>query len=618
MELIALLLRILLMCLSFFGLCAAARSALKLNRFIAPCFVGCSVICVLMFGGMLRVLKYAFYLLYFGGFAGLIYAYLIRRAKPDWLLIGLFTLFAGYLAWRMGPATLREWDDLSHWGLVARQLLTNDAFPDSTVPTVTFQAYPLGSAAFIYYVGKTICNTEGIYLFAQNFLYGLALLPILAHVHGNKKLLYPAAACLMTLLFRFDRSLLDLFVDWQLPVVALGAAASALYYRNDLRKALLVGIPGIIACVYIKSSGLFFMATTALILAWIARRCGCRRSRVFAVLAVSAGAGLLAYFLWTMHVRLSFDGGMASKHAVSLSQYAKTGGSKSFITILRIVKRMLLALIEPYFFQVYAVLFVAACFGVTAITCRVRPELADRRRPVMRGLWVAVGFYVVWHFMIFMTYVFSMSSAEALRLASYWRYSSTGLLYTMGLAGILMLDFLSDQAVRPARCAKYVLAGATAVTVAVAPWFTMAYPQYYPEFVNRSGGYIEIRSRTLAAKAEYDLPEDGDYLIYAGGDVIANAVNAYFRSVKYDLNSTRIHTMARIVNTGGTSQETIEYSVGYPAPRETYADPTQFLAENLQNYDALLVLLEDSHFEAAMEPFLETYTGETPIIFTYK
>lgn len=618
MQTLLLILRAVLLSLSFFGLCATVRSQLKLNRFIAPCFVACSIICVLMFAGMLHILKYGFYLLYLGGFVGLIYTYFIRRTKPDWLLMGMFVLFAGYLAWRMGSATLSEWDDLSHWGLVARHLLRTDAFPDSTASTVTFQAYPLGSAAFIYYVGKTICNTEGVYLFAQNFLIGLSLLPLLAHVRGNRKFLYPVTVCLMLLFFRFDRSLLNLFVDWLLPLVALGTAASALYYRHDLRKALLVGIPGIIACVYIKSSGLFFLFTTALILAWIAKNCGCKPSRVFAVLILSAGAGVLAYFAWTMHVRLSFTAGMSTKHAVSLSKYAKTGGSKSFITILRIVKRMLLALVKPYLFQVYAVLFIGACFGVTALVCHVRPALADRRKPVFRGLAVAVGFYILWHFMMFMTYVFSMSTAEALRLASYWRYSSTGLLYTMGLASILMLELLSDIAVQPTRCTKFAFAAAAVVTIAIAPWFTQEYWLYYPEFVTRSSDYNELRKGTLKAKAEYDLPEDGNYLIYAGGDVIVEAVNAYFRSVKYDLNSMNIDTISRIVPSSGQIQEEIEYSIGNPAPNEICDSPIPFLTEHLDEYDAFLVLFKDEVFESAMQDFFESYTGSTPILFVYE
>jgi hypothetical protein len=57
MELISLILRALLLGVSFLGLCVTARDTLKLNRFIAPCFVACSVICILMFGGMLRVLE---------------------------------------------------------------------------------------------------------------------------------------------------------------------------------------------------------------------------------------------------------------------------------------------------------------------------------------------------------------------------------------------------------------------------------------------------------------------------------------------------------------------------------------------------------------------------------
>ena len=87
-ETFAVLLRGALFFASFCGLSAAAREALKLNRFVAPFFSASCAICALMFGGMLRALPVVFGLLYFGGFAGLIYVHFLRRVRPDFALIG--------------------------------------------------------------------------------------------------------------------------------------------------------------------------------------------------------------------------------------------------------------------------------------------------------------------------------------------------------------------------------------------------------------------------------------------------------------------------------------------------------------------------------------------------
>lgn len=624
MEFLPLILRVVLLSLSFFGLCAAARTALKLNRFIAPSFAACSVICILMFGGMLNVLKPAFWLLYFGGFAGAIYAYLIQRSRPDWILIGLFAVFAGYLAWRLGPTYLHEWDDLSHWGLVARHLLTYDAFPDAAAATVTFQAYPLGTAAFIYYVGKTLCNTEGVYLVAQNLLYGVMFLPVLAHIKGNRNYLYPAAALLFLIMFRFNHDINHLFVDWLLSFTGIATAASILYYKDDLKKALITAIPGVMAIVLLKSSGLFFIAAAAVLLLWCAHRSDMKFSRLFGILLLVVIAGAGAYMAWTMHVKAAFPAGMSSKHAVNLSSYAKNLGNKSLITILRIVKRMLVALIKPYFFQAFCAVFMAGSFALIHFSARRRPALAAARKDASRGLWCAVALYAFWHLMVFFTYVFSMSKSEALRLASYWRYTTTGLLYMMGLSAIFLFDFFSSADVRPGKSVKYVFAGVTALCIAVSPLLAtdefeaVDIMDYYPHFVTRETEPNVLRKGTMEAKEEYNLPDDGHYLIYAGGDVIVNAVNAYYRAVKYDLNSLDIHTISRIVETGGTVQETPEYSIGYPAPRETCENPVPFLTEHLSEYDAFLVLFKDEIFEAHISEFIESYAGATPVIFIYE
>lgn len=121
-----LIVRALILLLSFTGLCAGLRVGLRLHRMIAPFVAVSAVIALLMFGGMLGALRLTFYLLYFAGFGGLVYAYGLRRARPEWGLIAAMLVFAACLAWRFYPCPLYLNDDLSHWGLVARHLLRHE------------------------------------------------------------------------------------------------------------------------------------------------------------------------------------------------------------------------------------------------------------------------------------------------------------------------------------------------------------------------------------------------------------------------------------------------------------------------------------------------------------
>lgn len=602
----------LMLALSFIGLCAFARVQLRANRFVAPCLSASAVIVILMLAGMAHILPIGFGLLFFGGLAGLVYAYVIRRARPDWPLIAGFMVFAGALAWRMLGVPLTEWDDLSHWGLVARYLLQTDAFPDATAKAVTFQSYPLGAACFIYYIGKALGNTEGVYLFAQNLLYGLFFLPVFAHIRGNRRILCPALTFAFLLLFRFNRDLTNLFTDWLVAFMGIGAAASVIYERKSLPRAMLAGIPGIIAVAFTKNSGLFFSLTTALLLGWVAYGPEKNKKRFILTAAGALGVGLLFFFLWTMHVRMDFVAGMSSKHAVSLSSYARNAGKKSLISILGIGARMLLALVKPYFFQVFTLLCAIAGFLMARHTGKGQPDWEAKRQAATRALIACVICYIVWYFLIFLMYVFSMPLSEARRLASCWRYSSTGMVFCLGMELVILMRFYSDCKLSPK--SPGMLAGAAAVCLAVAPFMVEQPASYYSQFVVRNTQYNDLRAGVIRAREEYDLPEDGHYLTFSGGDTISAAVNAYYRAAKYDLNSLNIDSISRIVEHFGETTDEYTLSVG----RQVVPSPVPFLEEHLDEYDAFLILFQDDEFEGIMDEFMKTYDGSTPIVFIYR
>ena len=60
--------------------------------------------------------------------------------------------------------------------------------------------------------------------------------------------------------------------------------------------------------------------------------------------------------------------------------------------------------------------------------------------------------------------------------------------------------------------------------------------------------------------------------------------------------------------------------------KETYAhyteceqteDLTETLEQYMDQYDYLLICCEDSVFEAELEVFLKSYTGDTPVLYGY-
>ena len=192
--------RCLLVFASFAGLCAALRVRFGLHRFVAPFTAACGVIVFLMLAGMAGLLRPALFALCALGLLGAAYAYLIRRARPEWrLILALAAVFA-LLYWRYSPCHFWRTDDFSHWGHAARHLLTTDRFPNGGDSYIYFQSYPLGSACFIYYLSRFVSDSEGFMLFAQSVLYVLLFLPVFSLVQRQRRVYYPILAALFLLL----------------------------------------------------------------------------------------------------------------------------------------------------------------------------------------------------------------------------------------------------------------------------------------------------------------------------------------------------------------------------------------------------------------------------------
>lgn len=619
-----LILRTILLGLSFSGLCAVACEDLKLNRFIAPFFCACTIICTLMAAGMLHGLEYGFYLIYFGGFACLARSLLKHWKKPfscpfgwtDAAAIFTGTALLGYLIYRLWHCHLYLPDDLAHWGVVAKYLLANDALPDASAAAVTFSSYPTGSAVFIYYICRTLTSFEGIWMIAQSMLMFLLFLPVLAHVRENAKRVLPLIPAAFLVLFKFDRPMTTLCVDWLLSFLFFGATAAILYYKNDLPRALLIAVPAAIAAVYIKSSGFFFAACIALTVCL-----ACRPKRRGAIVfAAILGSAVAAYLLWTLHISLSYPAALESKHAVSLSAYAEELASKSGGLILLILKKMILTWLRPSDSQIFTLLGVILAFVCIQLADRGNPRLNSLRRSMLKLFGFSFAAYAMWFIMLFAMYVFSMPEGEARSLAAYPRYNSTGLSFVLGMSLIALLRFFSDGRLNLARgWQKHICAAMGILSLAAAPLLMLDMPEFtlypfYYDLAQHDAGETEYRTLPKSLLESGKIAEGGKYLICCGTlDDSDYILETYYNS-RFELDTADLTILARLTD----SESDTPWLAKSLNHRVDFASPADYLAEHMDAFDAVLIYREDAEFDSALDSFLKTYSGSTPIIPVYQ
>ena len=173
--------RLLLLTLSLYGLSRLAMRRLRLPVEGALPLTMVSAATLTTLAGMLNLLPEAVWLLWGAG--------LVLAANSLWRRESLravvtpgtcfFAAAAIGLASLMNGARVLQYDDFSHWALVARTILERNALPTFRDTTLSFLNYPPGSACWIYFFCR-LCGTEseGAMLFAQSLMMLACLLPL--------------------------------------------------------------------------------------------------------------------------------------------------------------------------------------------------------------------------------------------------------------------------------------------------------------------------------------------------------------------------------------------------------------------------------------------------------
>lgn len=230
---------------------------------------------------------------------------------------------------------------------------------------------------------------------------------------------------------------------------------------------------------------------------------------------------------------------------------------------------------------------------------------------LFRILLVCLSVYLLWALLVFLMYIFSMPEEEALRAASFYRYNGTGLGFVMGLIAIIFFSFFGRKNLPcPAaiRTLSVLCLAFIVMFLAVSP-LDMSKIPFAKRIFERRTELGEHRAGLISAHAEYNLPNGGTFLAYCKDNDTNQGPFYEYYHVKYEFETANIYMIA---------ESDGMYLAGTKDDKELYTDPSEFIADTIDGCEAFFVMDESPDFQFFLDSFLETYTGDTPVIYTYK
>lgn len=416
MEIIFKLIRVGLLVLSCLGwidyLTSEKKIKVEFSIFILLNGIGSAM----FLAGILNILKLAVFLIWSIGGVLFIRIAIKRRRINNYFTVGtvaLFAFFCGAFVLLYGTKLI-NYDNFSHWAVVAKELLLNNRFPNFQDSHIMFQSYPPGSAAYIYY----ICKITGIYsewmmMYAQAtmILGNLAVLYVFV-----RKRFWNIFLATITIVFVLCSNvrLTDIYVDTLLMSVAAGGLLFCMYYKNEMQKRYVYLIGALVNLVGIKNSGIFFVLIISVYIVTFSLNI----KEDWKKLLIIIGAPISSLILWQSHVKIVFESGMSTKHSMSAENLQNIWSEKTSETVIEIMR----AFCEQVFSWRNGIFYLL--FGILLIHFILK-TIKQKSFMKQKDVLFIVGTYIAYMVSLFAMYLFSMPTEEAVRVAAFERYHRT-------------------------------------------------------------------------------------------------------------------------------------------------------------------------------------------------
>ena len=428
----------------------------RIEQTLAPAVF--AIVAVLYFFGLAGALYAGLLFVYCVAAGGLLFAIVrfIQKRAPFrelavtpgiaifgvWLVIGIFLSIGRVVS---------QWDALTHWGLVVKNMYYCDAFGNVAGAGSTFAEYPPGIGLFEYFLVRLSPSfSESTVYLAHNVLLFSLLAPALSRLkRWGFTLLLPAGLILLLLpLTSNTETYTNLYIDSTLGLLF----ADVLYFyfaqkRQSAFSAFAVA-GGVFLLTLAKPSGAGMAAIALAILALDAlfiRRDG-KRNDWLALLA-GVGALVLAKITWSAYLNANVEatmwntaGRLTLPNLFASLRSPADWQKETISTFLRNICGHGVSRLLGISYLLWPVLL---CLAALALPRRWKERFGKTRLRVL-GFGLATGF-LLYLGSLLASYLLVFADYEAVANASFERYASTMLLGAIGVFVFLALDLLLDE-----------------------------------------------------------------------------------------------------------------------------------------------------------------------------
>lgn len=435
--------------LSIIGYCLFIKYKLNIKSELLLSLIFSGITLIMFFAGLLNILKVVALIILISGIVLFIITFINNKnniikslKKPNFNII-IIAIFILYVTIVYSSFNLLHYDNFSHWGTIAKNMILNNSLPNFQSTAIEFKAYQPGTATFIYYFCNNLNFKEGYMILAQNYLFIGFISSLLVLAKGKFKNIFRILVFICIIFFSICNILpYDLLVDSILMVVLISVFAFFFTYYKDLKKLFYYVLPISLFLCLIKNSGILLVFVVCCLYFLLSIR-NKQTKKGFIYTVIIGLSSLLVLYIWSSHVEFAYGvSGLESHHALTsnnIVSHVKSLGIDKIVSFIKIYIKRFFDLKN----NVSSVVMILINIFLLSFLFNFKEK--KRKREIIVSLVVVDLIFLFYYVMLGIMYILSMEEAALFEIACFDRYMFTIVFALFGLLMLLFMKFYNKQ-----------------------------------------------------------------------------------------------------------------------------------------------------------------------------
>lgn len=374
--------------------------------------------------------------------------------------MAVYILFYIFFIFINKDRLLSNWDEFSHWGLIVKNMFSFDSYGTNIETTLRYKGYPPFTSICEYFTQKVVNSySEGRIIVSMNLIYISMVLPVFRNIDWKKglsKLLIYVPLIFILPLLMYSDFYTTIYVDAILGIFMAYILYTYFTMEDGLAKNLSICL-GLISLTLIKTAGsglaIFIIAIIFIDILYKYKK-DKENKKIFhkklIYLLIYLVCFIIGKYSWELHLILTNTTEAWNTEGVSINNIISliTGNDVAYryTVIKNFIKQFFLVPIDFGSGQLtnFTILLVFVLYGAYTIYLIYRKKDGDVYKRYILTEIMLVVFYLIYMISMLVLYLFTFSEYEALRLASYTRYSYITLIGMFTFNTLLICDNLLE------------------------------------------------------------------------------------------------------------------------------------------------------------------------------